>query len=91
MNHKKLVGGDGVDLEPDYVFIVQKLRAPLLIDGLKDLKIDFKSFTCKNLWFFNVSFIAALNPDRVLLVIFFSDDLLDEMAEIYELPVRLLD
>jgi len=22
MNHKKLVGGDGVDLEPDYVFIV---------------------------------------------------------------------
>jgi hypothetical protein len=35
--------------------------------------------------------IAALNPDRVLLVIFFSDDLLDEMAEIYELPVRLLD
>lgn len=49
MNHKKLVGGDGVDLEPDYVFIVQKLRAPLLIDGLKDLKIDFKSFTCKNL------------------------------------------
>jgi hypothetical protein len=47
MNHKKLVGGDGVDLEPDYVFIVQKLRAPLLIDGLKDLKIDYKTFTCK--------------------------------------------
>jgi len=37
------------------------------------------------------AFLAALNPDRVLLVIFFSDDLLDEMAEIYELPVRLLD
>lgn len=48
MNHKKIIGGElEVDLEPDYVFIVNRVRAPLLISQLQDLKIVFKEFICK--------------------------------------------
>ncbi|CDW85080.1 anoctamin-like protein [Stylonychia lemnae] len=88
MNHRHIAQEQEVDSEPDYIFIVQKARAPLLESQLVDLKIQYKSFTCN---YFIFILLAALNPDRDLLVIYFSDDLLDEMAEIYELPVRLLD
>jgi hypothetical protein len=40
---------------------------------------------------FNINLIAALNNTQTILVIYFADDTLDKMAEILEVPVRLLD
>eukprot|EP00347_Sterkiella_histriomuscorum_P001432 403372059 len=68
-----------IDDEPDYVFYVNQLRAPLLTLQLQDLNIDFREFR------------SALNESMVIIVIYFSNELLDQMAEIYGLPVRLLD
>ncbi len=35
--------------------------------------------------------LGAMNKTETLLVIYFSDDLLDKMAEIHQVKVRLLD
>jgi hypothetical protein len=90
MNHKKLFDEMEFDAEPDYCFVVKKARAAFLIQQLIELNLVVKEFACKFFSFLKYS-LAALNPTETILVIFFSDDVLDKMAEILEVKVRLLD
>lgn len=90
MNHKKLFDdGQEFDAEADYVFIVKKQRAAFLISQLMDLNIVVKEFT--SIFIIYHVYLGALNPTETMLVIYFSDDTLDKMAEILEVKVRLLD
>lgn len=89
MNHRKLNDNNFViDNEPDYVFIVNKTRAGFLKNQLEELKLDVREVPCI---FKILNFLASLNEKETIFVIYFSDYVLDEMAEVYELPVRLLD
>lgn len=55
MCHKKIGRNQDdnldVDDEPDYVFYVNQLRAPLMTSQLDDLNIKYKEFRCKSYLF----------------------------------------
>lgn len=50
-----------------------------------------KNLLVSYLHYYLTSTLAALNKSETIIVIFFSDDVLDKMAEILEVKVRLLD
>ena len=79
MNHKKINEEEDVDKEPDYLFLVKKNRAAFLISQLVELNLKVKEFA------------SAMNPDHTILVIYFSNEVLDQMAEISDVKCRLLD
>lgn len=79
MNHRKVLDEKEYDDEADYMFVVAKKRSAFMKQQLEELHLKV------------IEFPSLLNPDRVILVIFFSDLVLDLMAENIQIPMRLLD
>ena len=78
MNHKML-NEEEFDTEPDYLFVVKSKRADFLLAQLKEINVRVKEFP------------SAKNKENTNIIIYFSDDVLDQMAEINRLKCRLLD
>jgi len=75
----KIQDPSAIDDEPDYLFVVSKKRASFLVDQLREMGLNVKQFQSVN------------KPSHLVLVIYFPDELLDQMGELLEVDVRLLN
>lgn len=78
------------NVEPDYVLVVKDERGDFILKQLEKVDIKFQTFISKSNSSSSFT-LGNINPDNKIIVLYFPQDILEQMAELSDMRCKLKD